>query len=98
MPLKKFTLFSRKVDIAGLLHRDGGLRPNPPRYQAVIDQQDPKMVGDVYNCMSAVGWNRSFIPNFAVLEQPVPSLVMKRLGTGRKTRRRADNIPLCIHV
>ena len=60
----------------------------------MVDQQDPKSVGDVYNCMSAVGWSRSFIPNFAVLEQPVRSFVMRHLGTGRKTRRRADNIPL----
>ena len=44
--------------------------------------------------MSAVGWSRSFIPNFAVLEQPVRRFVMGQLGTGRKTRRRADNIKL----
>ena len=91
---KKFTLFSKEADIAGLLHRDGGLRPNPPRYQAMVDQSDPKTVGDVYNCMSAVGWSRSFIPNFAVVEQPVRRFVMQRLGTGRKTKRRADNIKL----
>ena len=59
-----------------------------------MDQTDPKTVGDVYNCMSAVGWSRSFIPNFAVVEQPVRSFVMKHLGTGRKTKRRADNIKL----
>ena len=91
---KKFTLFSKEADIAGLLHKEGGLRPNPPRYQAIVDQTDPTTVGDVYNCMSAVGWSRSFIPNFAVLEQPIRSFVMKHLGTGRKTKRRADNIRL----
>ena len=73
---KKFTLFNKEADIAGLLHQEGGLRPNPPRYQAVVDQSDPQTVGDVYNCMSAVGWSRSFIPNFAVIEQPVWSFVM----------------------
>ena len=51
-------------------------------------------MGDVYTCMSAVGWSRSFIPNFATLEQPVRSFVMKKLGSGKKTRRRADNIKL----
>ena len=48
----------------------------------------------MYNCISAVGWSRSFIPNFAVLEQPVRAFVMGQLGTGKKTRRRADNIRL----
>ena len=51
-------------------------------------------MGDVYTCMSAVGWSRSFIPNFATLEQPVRAFVMDKLGTGKKTRRRADNIKL----
>ena len=91
---KKFTLFSKETDIAGLLHKEGGLRPNPPRYQAILNQTDPETVGDVYNCMSTVGWSRSFIPNFAVVEQPVRSFAMKHLGTGRKTKGRANNIKL----
>ena len=91
---KKFVLFSKEADIAGLLHRNGGLRPHPARYQGILDQRQPETVGDVYSCISAVGWSRSFIPNFAVLEQPMRSFVMEKLGTGKKTRRRADRMKL----
>ena len=91
---KKFVLFSTEADIAGRLHAGGGLRPNPPRYQAVVEQQEPATVADVYNGMAAVGWNRSFIPNFATIEQPVRAFVMGQLGSGPKTKNRAKNIPL----
>ena len=36
---KKFEVFITKVDIAGLLRENGGFRPNPPRYQAIVEQR-----------------------------------------------------------
>lgn len=44
--------------------------------------------------MSTVGWSRSFIPNFAVLEQPVRKFVMDKLGKGMKSKRRAKRFKL----
>ena len=46
---KKFEVYIKKPDIAGHLHGDGGLRPNPPRYQAIVEAAEPKTVADVYH-------------------------------------------------
>ena len=79
---KKFEVFCTSADIAGHLHGGGGLCPSPPRYQNIIDQPTPTTVGEVYKGMSPVGWSWSFIPNFAVLEQPIRAFVMKALKGG----------------
>ena len=91
---KKFTLFAKEADFGGVLHGHGGIKPNPIRYQAVIDQPDPELVSDVYSGISAIGWSRSFIPNFAVLEHPLRAFVMKQLGAGKKSLNRAKRINL----
>ena len=91
---KKFVIFCKNPDIGGFLHGGGGMRPSPPRYQALVEQKEPVTLDEIYSGISAVGWNRSFIPNFAVLEQPLRSFVMSRLGSGRKTTQRAKNIKL----
>ena len=41
---KKFEVFCTSLDIAGHLHKNGGLRPSPPRYQAIVDAPPPKTV------------------------------------------------------
>ena len=91
---KKFTLFAREADIGGALHKEGGMTPNPARYQAIIEQPEPKTLDTVYSAMAAIGWNRSYIPNFAVIEQPVRAFVMAKLGAGRKSKQRAKRIKL----
>ena len=70
------------------------MRPSPPRYQAIVEQKPVETLDEVYSGMAATGWSRSFIPNYAVLEQPVRAFVMKKLGTGKKSRRRAKRIRL----
>ena len=77
-----------------MLHGEGGIRPNPVRFQSIVDQPTPTTVGHVYTGMSVLGWSRSFIPNFAVLEHPVRAFVMARLGAGRKSKQRADRMAL----
>ena len=62
---KKFELFATSADLGDYLHENGGIRPNPWRYQAIVDQQTPVSLDKVYGCMSAVGWSRSFIPNLS---------------------------------
>ena len=51
---------------------------------------------EVYSAMAAIGWNRSYIPNFAVIEQPVRAFVMSKLGAGRKSKQRAKRIKLTL--
>ena len=91
---KKFTLFAKEVDIGGALHKQGGMTPNPARYQAVLEQPEPSTLDEVYSAMASIGWNRSYIPNFAVLEHPVRAFVMSKLGAGRKSKQRAKRIKL----
>ena len=88
---KKFEVYLQKADIAGHMHGDGGLRPSSPRYQSIVAAPDPTTVADVYYGVSAVGWSRPFIPNFAVLERPLRAFVMKALNGGAQTIRRAKN-------
>ena len=45
----------------------------------------------MYECS---GVEQKLHPQFVTLEQPIRSFVMNKLGSGRKTRRRADNIKL----
>ena len=91
---KKFTIFATEADFGGVLHGKGGIRPNPERYQAVIDQPEPKLVSDIYSAISAIGWSRSFIPNFAAMEHPLRTFVMAQLGAGKKSINRAKRIKL----
>ena len=91
---KKFVLFTKSMDFGGILHENGGMRPSPARYQALLDQPDPTTLDEVYTGMCSTGWNRSYIPNFAVLEQPVRAFVMARLGAGKKSTQRAKIIKL----
>ena len=51
---KKFEVFCTSLDIAGHLHKNGGLRPSPPRYQAIVDAPPPKTVGDVYHSACSI--------------------------------------------
>ena len=95
---KKFEVYLTKPDIAGHEHADGGMRPClPTRYQAIIEAPDPTTVGDVYHGTSAMGWCRSFIPNFAVLERPIRAFIMKALNGGAQKIRRAKNRQLKNH-
>ena len=91
---KKFTLFTKRMDFGGILHEDGGMRPSPARFQALLDQPDPTTLDEVYTGMCSTGWNRSYIPNFAVIEQPVRAFVMAKLGAGKKSKQRAKRIKL----
>ena len=91
---KKFVLFAKQLDIGGVLHGDGGIKPHPARYQSIIDQPTPTRLDEVYHGMSAVGWSRTFIPNFAAIEQPVRAYVMSKLGAGNKSINRAKRILL----
>ena len=91
---KKFVLFTKKMDFGGVLHHDSGMRPSPPRYQALIDQPEPTTLDQVYTGMCSTGWSRTFIPNFAVLEQPIRAYVMKKLGAGKKSIQRAKRMRL----
>ena len=68
--------------------------PNPARYQGIIDEPEPETLDILYTGMSAVGWNRSYIPNFAVLEHPIRAFVMSKLGAGKKSKQRAKRIKL----
>ena len=91
---KKFVLFTSKMDFGGVMHHDSGMRPSPPRYQALLEQPEPKTLDEVYSGMCSTGWSRTFIPNFAVLEQPIRTYVMKRLGSGKKSIQRAKRMLL----
>ena len=56
---KKFTLFPREADIGGALHKEGGMTPNPARYQAILEQPEPSTLDEVYSAMAAIGWKQS---------------------------------------
>ena len=64
------------------------------RFQGIVEQPTPVTLDQVCTGMSSVGWSRSFIPNFAVLEQPVRAFVMRMLGSGTKSIRRAKRFKL----
>ena len=91
---KKFVLFCKTPDVGGHLHGGGGFKPSPPRYQAIVEQKEPTTLDHLYTGIGAVGWSRTFIPNFAMLERPIRAFVMKKLGSGRKTIQRAKHIKL----
>ena len=91
---KKLVLFDTQVDLGGVLHMEGGMKPCPSRYQAILDEPEPEWVDQVYKVMCALGWNRSFIPNFAVLEHPIRVLVMSKLGASKKMPRRSKKFKL----
>ena len=93
---KKFILFATQVEFGGRLHGEGGMRPKPPRYQSIVEEPDPQVLDEVYSGMLAKGWNRTFIPNYAIIEQPVRAFVMSKLGAGKKTKQRAKNIKLTL--
>ena len=86
---EKFVLFCTQADVGGALHADGGMIPNPARYQGIIDEPEPVTLDTVYSGMAAMGWNRSYIPNYAVLEHPIRVFVMSKLGAGKKSKQRA---------
>ena len=73
------------------------MRPSLPRYQSIIDAPEPTTVVDVYHGTNAMGWSRSFIPNFAVMERPIRTFIMKALNGGAQTMRRAKNRKLANH-
>ena len=91
---KKFVLFCTQDGVGGALHADGGMIPNPTRYQGIIDEPEPVTLDAVYSGMSAMGWNRSYIPNYTVLEHPIRVFVMSKLGAGKKSKQRAKIIKL----
>jgi hypothetical protein len=91
---KKFELFLTQADIGGYMSERGGMRPSPPRYQSIVEQQRAVWLDQVYGTMTAIGWYRPFIPNFAVKEHPVRVFVMGVLGAGKKSMQRAKKFKL----
>ena len=53
---KKFVLFCTQADVGGALHPDGGMIPNPARYQGIIDEPEPETLDLTYYTQSYQPW------------------------------------------
>lgn len=85
---KKLVLFCTSMKFAGYYFDKDGIRTCPTRFQAILDEPEPKNLAEVYKGLCVSGWSRPFIPNYAVLEKPIRDFVnleLKKKGS-RKMR------------
>ena len=74
MKLSKCHFFTKEIQYLGHILSMKGIKPLPPKTQAIQNMHPPKMPKQVHAILGLVGYYRKFIKNFAKIAKPLTLL------------------------
>ena len=73
----KFQFFKSQIDYLGFVIDQNGLRPQPPKVEAINKMAVPCNKRDIQVFLGMIGYYRQFIPNFSTIASPLFNLLHK---------------------
>ena len=75
--LPKFEFFASELEFLGHVIDASGIRPSPKHTAAVRDYPAPRLKEEISRFLGLLNFFRSYLPNAALLLQPLASLMKK---------------------
>ena len=77
LKLSKCELFIEKVSFLGHVIENGCFKPDPDRYQGIIDLPSPRSISELRRFLGFMNWYRNYISEFADKARPLYQMVVE---------------------
>ena len=92
----KLDIFKKEVKWCGKLIDGDGVRHDPKRIKGLEEVKEPTTAGELMSYLCALNWMRMHIPDIAKMQQPLRAKLDSLLAGKKRTKARANRIPLTL--
>ena len=93
---RKSHFFSKEVIFRGRIVSPEGIQFHPRHFKSLVSMKKPTMASELQQLLCATNWMRTSIPNYAVVVEPLHTLMestYSKVG-GKRTKRAIRNISI----
>lgn len=93
---EKSNFFSRKVTFCGRIITPEGIQYHPRHFESLVSMKKPETAGDLQQLICATNWMRNAIPNYAIVVEPLHTLMEASYAKsgGKRTKRAVKNLSI----